>query len=340
MGGGVMRTAAKVAGVGVVNAGLRGAPAVQPVEQPMAAAARKATVPVSSVVSSAKLGDAPVAVQRPSWELDDWEFASVVEEINVGTGEPLPRVVFGGVPTLQEAKEATSELKDALDQLYLSPSRSIGSGVQQLGLLQIANSDHLETKACVATAENTVATVPAHAIQAFAFLKDSPAAQNVVASIASDPNVWSAVMQNEALVDFLQAQKTCAPYPSMGLNVEESVADTGFQDQEAPKSFEDSSDEGDSGSRFETPKSFEDSSDAGDSRSLSSWFATLLETMKLSLAEMVGNIFGRPADDDKSSPDSNEKAEGQSMNFMNMGLGASLTGLAVMVIMVVVMKRV
>ncbi|KAJ9671935.1 hypothetical protein PVL29_025539 [Vitis rotundifolia] len=209
MGGGVMRTAAKVAGVGVVNAGLRGAPAVQPVEQPMAAAARKATVPVSSVVSSAKLGDAPVAVQRPSWELDDWEFASVVEEINVGTGEPLPRVVFGGVPTLQEAKEATSELKDALDQLYLSPSRSIGSGVQQLGLLQIANSDHLETKACVATAENTVATVPAHAIQAFAFLKDSPAAQNVVASIASDPNVWSAVMQNEALVDFLQAQKTC-----------------------------------------------------------------------------------------------------------------------------------
>ncbi|CBI20469.3 unnamed protein product, partial [Vitis vinifera] len=223
MGGGVMRTAAKVAGVGVVNAGLRGAPAVQPVEQPMAAAARKATVPVSSVISSAKLGDAPVSVQRPSWELDDWEFASVEEEINIGTGEPLPRVVFGGVPTLQEAKEATSELKDALDQLYLSPSRSIRSGVQQLGLLQIANSDHLETKACVATTENTVATVPAHAIQAFAYLKDSPAAQNVVASIASDPNVWSAVMQNEALVEFLQAQKTCAPYPSMGLNAEESV---------------------------------------------------------------------------------------------------------------------
>ena len=104
----------------------------------------------------------------------------------------------------------------------------------------------------------------------------------------------------------------------MGLNVEESVADTGFQDQEAPKSFE-------------------DSSDAGDSGSLSSWFASLLETMKLSLAEIVGNIFGRPAADDKSSPDSNEKPEGQ---VMNMGLGASLTGLAVMVIMVVVMKRV
>lgn len=280
-----------------------------------------------------------MSVQRPSWELDDWEFASVEEEINIGTGEPLPRVVFGGVPTLQEAKEATSELKDALDQLYLSPSRSIRSGVQQLGLLQIANSDHSETKACVATTENTVATVPAHAIQAFAYLKDSPAAQNVVASIASDPNVWSAVMQNEALVEFLQAQKTCAPYPSMGLNVEESVADTGFQDQEAPKSFEDSSDEGDSGSRFqnkETPKSFEDSSDAGDSGSLSSWFASLLETMKLSLAEIVGNIFGRPAADVKSSPDSNEKPEGQ---VMNMGLGASLTGLAVMVIMVVVMKR-
>ena len=116
----MMRAAAKVAGVGVVNAGLRGSPAVNSVEQPMASAARKATTAsVVSVVNSSKVGDVPVAVQRPSWELDDWDFATVEEEINVVTGEKLPRVVFGGVPSFQEAKAATSELKDALDQ-YIS----------------------------------------------------------------------------------------------------------------------------------------------------------------------------------------------------------------------------
>ena len=125
--------------------------------------------------------------------------------------------------------------------------------------------------------------------------------------------------------------------------MEESVADNGFQKQEVPKSFEESSDAGgDSVNQFrywETPKSFEDG--GGNSFSWSSWFQSLFESMKFSLAELVGNIFGGPAEYDKSSPNGNEKGEGgPSMNFMNVGVGASLTGLAVMVIMVVVMKRV
>ncbi|PHT93712.1 hypothetical protein T459_01594 [Capsicum annuum] len=35
-------------------------------------------------------------------------------EMMVSVGEPLPRVVFGGAPSLQEATEATSDLKHAL----------------------------------------------------------------------------------------------------------------------------------------------------------------------------------------------------------------------------------
>ena len=31
-------------------------------------------------------------------------------------GEPMPRLVFGSVPSFQEAKDATAELKDALDK--------------------------------------------------------------------------------------------------------------------------------------------------------------------------------------------------------------------------------
>jgi hypothetical protein len=33
--------------------------------------------------------------------------------------------------------------------------------------------------------------------------------QTVVAAVASDPNVWNAVWENEALQDFLQSQNTC-----------------------------------------------------------------------------------------------------------------------------------
>ncbi|VVB01183.1 unnamed protein product [Arabis nemorensis] len=43
-------------------------------------------------------------MHRPVW--DDWEFA---EE------EPIPRVVFSKPPSLQEAKEATENLKEAIN---------------------------------------------------------------------------------------------------------------------------------------------------------------------------------------------------------------------------------
>ena len=58
-------------------------------------------------------------------------------------------------------------------RLYLSPTRS---GVKQ-GLIQIPNSDYLETKSCVAATDSTVASTPGHAVQAFKYLKESPAAQ-------------------------------------------------------------------------------------------------------------------------------------------------------------------
>lgn len=54
--------------------------------------------------------------------------------------------------------------------------KSIGCGVQQ-GLIQIPCSDHLETKSCVAATDSAVAKTPVHAIQAFKYLKESPAAQ-------------------------------------------------------------------------------------------------------------------------------------------------------------------
>lgn len=129
-GGGAMRAAAaKVAGITVANSGFRG---IVP-EHPVSSAARKAVRPVSvsgissasdhlksSAVSASQSSAVDEAsMQRSCWELDDWEFAGGKEEEMVAAGEPLPRLVFGGAPSLQEAKEATFDLKDALHKYVL-----------------------------------------------------------------------------------------------------------------------------------------------------------------------------------------------------------------------------
>ena len=115
-GGGAIRAAA--AGIGVVSRGLRGMRAVPPAEQSVSNASR----PVSAILTSSTSapnsgsGDVAPAQQMPvpaAW--DDWDFADGEEGLVMEAGEPMPRLVFGGVPSFQEAKDATVELKDALD---------------------------------------------------------------------------------------------------------------------------------------------------------------------------------------------------------------------------------
>lgn len=114
-----MRAAAKVVGLGVLNAGLRGG---APAENPFSAAVWRGTRPVSAVVSSSEedvqLVDAS-SVQSASWGINDWEFAGGEEDLATASDESMPRLVFGGVPTMKETQEATSELKDVLDKYVL-----------------------------------------------------------------------------------------------------------------------------------------------------------------------------------------------------------------------------
>lgn len=59
------------------------------------------------------------SVQRASWETNDWEFAGWAEPeeaVAFDSLHPAPRLVFGSVPSLEEAKEATSDLKNTLDE--------------------------------------------------------------------------------------------------------------------------------------------------------------------------------------------------------------------------------
>lgn len=127
-GGGVMRAAAKVAGLGIVNTGLRGGPHVvapSSAEHSVMRVAASRSASSSISVSSGGVDKTTASFNnKASWEMvDDWEFAGGVEEevggvgsTAGGGGEPMGRVLFGGVPSLEEAQEATTDLKDALDK--------------------------------------------------------------------------------------------------------------------------------------------------------------------------------------------------------------------------------
>ncbi|KAK9268636.1 hypothetical protein L1049_000393 [Liquidambar formosana] len=336
-GGGIMRAAGKVAGIGVINGGLRGVPAVSPAEHPVSAAARKASRPVSALASSSKEGQAGevvAPVQRPSWEIDEWEFAGGEEELVLDSGESMARVVFGGVPTLEEAKSATSELKDALEKVYLKSPNSTGFGGsfivhQELGMPLLSNSEYSETKACIASETTVTPSVPKHALQAFRLLNESPKTQAVVASIASDERVWEAVLKNKEFQELLHSQNTTgASFPGMDLSVNNSVADDGeFQDQESPKYIKESS----VGSENQSENS-------------GTGVMGILENIKLTVVDMVSNlsgyihnIFGGPAAENTTANADADASEGPT--FVERTIGASLMGLGMLVIMVVVLKR-
>ncbi|KAI3466189.1 hypothetical protein Pfo_022852 [Paulownia fortunei] len=230
----------------------------------------------------------------------------------------MPRAVFGGVPTLQEAKEATSELTAVLEKAYLSSPNSIGYEGSVVAdhdsSLSLSNKQVVETKACVTSEEVAIApAVPAPAIMAFKFLHESSMAQKVVASIACDPNVWNAVLHNQELQEFLQSQRACS-CSDKNLNVE-LVADSDLLDQSSAKSVDNSS---------ELPES-----------EPVNGFMDIFQKIKSTVVDMMSrlsdyfqNFFGGKGAFDgtaRFSPDT----------FME----ASFMGLAVMAILVILLKR-
>ncbi|KAL2523642.1 Uncharacterized conserved protein (UCP012943) [Abeliophyllum distichum] len=312
-GGGAMRAAAKVAGITLGNSGLR---ALTQESFSVSAASRMASSapPVTAMVSSAEhansvaLSQSQIDVQGPCWEFDDWEFAGSEEELMVGAGESLPRVVFGGVPSLEEAKEATSELCNSLEKVYLSSPKSIGyDGLliadHHPSLSVQSNSQVLETKACVTSQSTPVSGEPTHAIQAFRLLNESSRVQNIVASIVHDPNVWNSVLENQELQQFLQSRTNGMYLP------DESSVKTG--------DISSVSGESTAGSR---PKA-------------------VFKKIKLTVVDMLSSLsdyFQNFFEVDKASANANGSAR---LNSLETALEASFMGLAVMAIMVILIKR-
>ncbi|XP_058735297.1 uncharacterized protein LOC131607300 [Vicia villosa] len=302
-GGGSMRTVSKLAGIGVARSGFRGTSAPYPVEHSVRNASQTSS-PTRLSTQGAKGAEVKPLHTAVSGDLSDWEFADEGDLFMTG-GEPTPRVVFGDVPTFKEAQEATAELKEAIDQIYLSSGNSQCEGSSPGSEVSVVSpaAKEIGTKSCLVEAISSP-SVPKHAIHAFQLLSTSPEAQTVVQSIACDPNIWSAVMQNPAVTSFFQSQ----------LAAVESSNDAIFAGSETVETPE-----------KEEGKAFD--------------FMSILQNLKLTVTEMVSrmsnffhNIFPT-AEKDKSSTD------GGFMDYKNL-MGGSFMGLAVMVIMVVLMKRV
>ncbi|XVE80265.1 hypothetical protein DITRI_Ditri14bG0126100 [Diplodiscus trichospermus] len=265
-GGGVMRAAAKVARVGIVNTSLR------------------------------------AGVQEFAGGIE--EDVAMVGSTDVSSrGEPMARVLFGGVPSLDEAKEATADLKVALDKAYLSTPHLDGlAQVSRQSLL----SNPEETKDCVASDVKAV-SLPKSAIQAFKLLNESSAVQSVVASIATDPNVWNAVMNNLEYIEFIQSYKT-----------------NEFEDHGSHQSSEPS-------------VKVEDYFDASQPKDSENPFSDFLQKMKTNVVEMVNKATDLVQSLFTSTSENPQEDAGSS--YFDKKIGTSLMGLALMVIVVVVLKR-
>ncbi|KAM0835525.1 hypothetical protein ACQ4PT_062875 [Festuca glaucescens] len=309
MGGGVMRTAAKVGIAGGAAAAAAGgrfrnvAPAFATAPAAEAAAA-------ASLVSAA--GEipavAPAGSQWASWEVDDWEFADWREAAASDAEEAVverPRLVFAP-PSFEEAEEATTELKDAIDRVYFSETP-----------VQVVKEHDQELNKLGASA--LIPAMPGHVVQAFTLLKSSSEAQSVVASLASDKNVWDAVLRNEKVMEFYRSHQQTL--------VNTFPEDTGSVG--SPEKFEETSTDYASSGELPTGSTLLDFVDNAKK--------TMMEVVE-NITNFFQDLFHNTAEAEAGPSSSTKK--GSSPSFAEMAAGGSFMALAMAVILVVLFKRV
>lgn len=307
-----MRTAAKVGMAGGAAAAAASG-RFRSVAPAFATAAPAAESSAAPLVSAA--GEVPAmaaagpqwASSSSSWEVDDWEFAdwrdvavSEAEETAVGR----PRLVFAP-PSQEEAQEATTELREAIDRVYFNetPIEIVKEQDKELNKLGV---------------DAIIPAMPGHVVQAFTLLKSSSEAQSVVASLASDKNVWDAVLKNERVMEFYK-------------NHQQTLVHTFPEDSgtvESPEKFEGASQE--YASRGELPTT--------------SPLSDFVDNAKKTVMEIVDNIthffqdvFRNPAE--AGDRPSSSTGKGSPPSFAEMAAGGSFMALAIAVILVVLFKR-
>lgn len=278
MGGGTIRTAAKVASFGAYRSPI--------IDETARRASRVKVSTWSSAVPALESG------QSAPFLSSDKEQAEA---------NPTPRQVFGPAPTLEEAKEATSDLKEALEKMCFQPNLSLNS--------------HEGCQNSVSCESSTVSSIPKHVAQMFSLLQRGTEAQVVVASLASDKCVWDAVMNNEKVVEF--CQKTSCITEST--NVAESVATNEFPIEFSPSLESKETSEG--SMLFNIVNGFK---------------VKVLEMLS-NLSDFLQDFFGvLPANSNSTRA---KTTASTAEAYSEMALGASFVALAIATIMVVLLKR-
>lgn len=326
------------AGVGVIRSRLRRTPPVQSSEQLLCNSSR----PISALTSSSSLSPTAVVAEE--------------NELVMEAGEPVPRLVFGGVPNLEESKEATADLKEVLDAMYFSSPKPFQSETSLLsGISLPLNTETVDNRSGVIIENTTSNPGIEHVHGAFRLLCYSSTIQNVVASLASDQKVYEAVLENSEVKKFIHAYQTSSDtFEDEGNATQEGKSKASAMEKlrnlkdfvvkmvtnipsHLPGLFGSSAVECSSGSDDKENTTMK----AG---KFGSGFVEKLRNLKNSVVEMATNIpnylpnfYGSSASESVSGSDH----KGNTQSFPSeSGLGISLSGLAIMVIMIVVFKRV
>ncbi|URE02426.1 hypothetical protein MUK42_19186 [Musa troglodytarum] len=348
MGGGAMRTAAKAAALGGYRSvgPFAGHPAAWRAPKP-ASAALSAPAGSSNSIGFSEKGLREVAsvsvIHGPAGEIHDWElpgWGGEEQEVVLDSLRPAPRLVCGPVPSLEEAKEATSDLKDALEKVNFSTSTN-------------ESAIKVPSGSTCYEASSVIPSMPRRVVQAFSLLQGNPEAQavelfwlrnaffnyicntkkshgltmliipiinaqicfpsDVVASLASDKNVWDAVMRNEKVMEFFRTHQSIVLHPESNAVTEAPLADGNPRSSTAEATT-------------------------------NSAFAHFVRNIKVTLAEMVNNISSflqellgtSPGASSSPGTKTGHNTDDLSANF---DVGASFVALAVATILVVLLKR-
>ncbi|WOL05163.1 hypothetical protein Cni_G13889 [Canna indica] len=312
MGGGAIRTLARAASLGGYRSvcSLAGHPTVSREPKPSSAAVSTqaptvepgTSISIVSCENGLREAASVSSIHGSPWEIEDWEFASWEEDekcVSLDSLHSAPRLVFGPVPTLEEARDATSDLKDAIEKVYLSPSADESSP------LTVHMSIPHE-------ALSIIPSIPRHIVQTFSLLQGSPEAQEVVASLASDKNVWNAVMNNTKVMEFYRTHQSIVLQPESESNTEVPVVDNNSESSAAKTG---------------------NSPFADFVNNVKVKVATMISNVSSILEELIGISPGTPnSTSTNDSPHTNKP-------FAEFALGASFMALAVAAILVVLLKR-
>ncbi|KAL0913011.1 hypothetical protein M5K25_016440 [Dendrobium thyrsiflorum] len=217
MGGGrVLRAVGRAVGSGVagvkdVVSGTTGNRAAMPAR--VAAFSSRSTSSGSSsaaFVAAATRGSALYFCDGEEWETIEGEDEEVEME------ERFERVVFGPVPTAQEAEEAVSAIQQMFipvplgeiiersphEQEEVKDKAVTSTKILPRSLSIESQSDWIEPVMHLYSSKNCQSREREKVLDAFRLLQMNPSIQKVVVSLSSDRAVWDAVMKNEVVQEF------------------------------------------------------------------------------------------------------------------------------------------